>query len=376
MFTLLSQDGLARRGRCRTPHGTVETPVFMNVGTQAAIKGGLSAFDLHDVGCQVALSNAYHLHLRPGEGIVREQGGLHQFMRWDAPILTDSGGFQVFSLARLRKITEDGVTFASHIDGRRIHLRPEDSVDIQSALGADIAMAFDECVDAGASYAYVKDSAARTARWLGRCAARLWEIGAEGVNPGQALWGINQGGVYDGLRVGHMKAIRELDLPGYAIGGLSVGETPEVMYHILDTLEEHMPADRPRYLMGVGTPGNIIESVARGIDFFDCVLPARNARHGRLYTWQGWRNVKNERYKSDSRPPEEGCGCPCCRSFSRAYLRHLFKAEEMLAARLSVLHNLWFYNSLAQRIRQAVEAGRFSEFRRQYAEQLDAPEDR
>lgn len=371
MYTLLSRHASARRGRYMTPHGVVETPVFMNVGTQAAIKGGLSAFDLMEIGCQVELSNTYHLHLRPGEECIWDLGGLHRFMCWDRPVLTDSGGFQVFSLAKLRKITEEGVEFASHLDGRRIFMRPEDSVNIQSALGSDIAMAFDECVENPSPYEYVKQSAARTVRWLERCAVRRKEIGKDCVNPGQVLWGINQGGIYDDLRIDHMKAIRELDLPGYAVGGLAVGEETAVMYHILDILEEYMPQDKPRYLMGVGTPGNILEGVARGIDFFDCVLPARNARHGHLYTWQGWINIKNERHSRDNDPIDNECGCPVCRSFSRAYLRHLFKAGEILALRLSVLHNLWFYNHLMERIRKELEQGSFDAFRGEYATRLD-----
>ncbi|MDR0326388.1 MAG: tRNA guanosine(34) transglycosylase Tgt [Oscillospiraceae bacterium] len=367
MFTLITTDNLARRGRYQTPHGTVETPVFMNVATQAAIKGGLSSSDLAAVGCQVALCNTYHLHLRPGEDVIENLGGLHRFMGWNGPMLTDSGGFQVFSLAKLRKITEEGVSFASHVDGRRIFLSPEAAVDIQAKLGSDIQMAFDECVENPAAYEYVKASAERTARWLERCKEQMKRWGG-----GQDLWGINQGGVYDDLRIVHMKRIAELDLPGYAVGGLAVGEETEVMYHVLDILEEHMPRQKPRYLMGVGTPENIIEAVARGIDFFDCVMPARNARHGHLYTWRGRINLLNERYKDDGRPVDETCGCPLCQNHSRAYLRHLFKAGEVLALRLGVLHNLWFYNSLMTRIRLEIENGTFQAFRAECKGVLDA----
>ena len=371
MFTLITTDNLARRGRFQTPHGTVETPVFMNVATQAAIKGGLSSSDLAAVGCQVALCNTYHLHLRPGEDTIGKLGGLHRFMGWDGTMLTDSGGFQVFSLARLRKITEEGVSFASHIDGRRVFLSPENAVDIQKKLGADIIMALDECVENPAPYEYVKASADRTARWLER--AMVQWLAGRGVPgaPFSFLFGINQGGAYDNLRVAHMKRITELDLPGYAVGGLAVGEETEVMYHILDVLEEHMPWEKPRYLMGVGTPENIIEAVARGIDFFDCVMPARNARHGHLYTWQGRINLLNNRYKDDGGPVDENCGCPLCQNHSRAYLRHLFKAGEILAFRLSVLHNLYFYNTLAARIRSEIENGTFQAFRAQCKDVLD-----
>ncbi len=371
-FTILRTEGSARRGVFRCAHGTVQTPVFMNVGTQAAIKGGLSARDLEEIGCQIELSNTYHLHVRPGDQVVRALGGLHRFMDWKRPILTDSGGFQVFSLAGLRKIREEGVTFASHVDGRRIFMGPEESMAIQSNLGSDIAMAFDECIENPSPYDYVSSSCDRTLRWLVRCKKALAEQNArpDAVNPGQMLFGINQGGTYDDLRVRHMEQIAQLDLPGYAIGGLAVGESHEEMYHILDVVLPHAPADRPRYLMGVGTPSNIIEGVARGVDFFDCVLPARNARHGLLYTWQGVMNLKNERYQLDRRPPDEHCGCPCCRHFSRAYLRHLFKAGEMLAMRLAVLHNLWFYNELMERIRQALDSGTFSDFRRTWSQAL------
>jgi queuine tRNA-ribosyltransferase len=373
MFQLISQTGRARRGRYVTPHGAIETPVFMNVGTQAAIKGGLSALDLKEIGCQVELSNTYHLHVRPGDELIRDLGGLHRFMAWDGPILTDSGGFQIFSLASLRKITEEGVSFRSHVDGRHIYMGPEESMRIQSNLGSDIAMAFDECVGIPADYAYVKASCERTARWLRRCKAALSVYNAEpdAVNPGQALWGINQGAVYLDLRCRHMDAIAELDLDGYAIGGLAVGESVGEMYETIEAVEEHMPAGKPRYLMGVGTPGNILEGVCRGIDFFDCVMPARNGRHGHLYTWQGVMNIKNERYERDESPVDARCGCPVCRRHSRAYLRHLFKAGELLALRLAVLHNLYFYNSLMREIRSTLDDGRFDSFRRQYAAVLD-----
>ena len=373
MYELIKSEGRARRGQYTTPHGTVQTPVFMNVGTQAAIKGGLSARDLKEIGCQVELSNTYHLHVRPGDGLIKDMGGLHRFMRWDGPILTDSGGFQIFSLASLRKITEEGVAFNCHVDGRHIFMGPEESMRIQSNLGSDIAMAFDECVGIPATYDYVKDSCARTVRWLQRCKTALAAYNAEpdAVNPGQVLWGINQGAVYHDLRVEHMKAIAELDLPGYAIGGLAVGETAAEMYETIEQVEEHMPKEKPRYLMGVGTPGNIIEAVYRGVDFFDCVMPARNGRHGHLYTWEGVINIKNKKYERDDGPIAEGCNCPVCRSYSRAYLRHLFKAEEILAMRFSVMHNLYFYNDLMSRIRTALEEGNYAAFRQKYAEILD-----
>ncbi len=373
MFELITTDGAARRGRYTTPHGTVETPVFMNVGTQAAIKGALDAFDLESVGCQVELSNTYHLHLRPGEETVAAMGGLHGFMRWNRPILTDSGGFQVFSLAELRNIREEGVEFRSHIDGRRIFMSPEDSMRIQSRLGSDIAMAFDECVENPSPREYVVCSAERTYRWLDRCKTALADFNSaeDAVNPGQVLWGINQGGAYADIRVEHMKKIRELDLPGYAIGGLAVGEPTEVMYDILEHVCPEAPADRPRYLMGVGTPSNIIEGVARGVDFFDCVMPARNARHAHVYTLDGRINLRNAAYERDERPIDEHCGCYTCRQFSRAYLHHLFKAEEMLSMRLAVIHNLYFYNSLMTRIRAAIEAHEFEAFRREWSERLD-----
>ena len=373
MFELLKTEGRARRGRFSCPHGSVQTPVFMNVGTQGAIKGALSAEDLERIGTQVELSNTYHLHLRPGDEVVRELGGLHKFMTWDGPILTDSGGFQVFSLAGLRKIKEEGVTFASHLDGHKIFMGPEESMRIQSNLGSDIAMAFDECVENPATYQYAKASCERTARWLVRCKDALARYNAEpdAVNPGQQLWGINQGATFEDLRVWHMQEIAKLDLPGYAIGGLAVGESTETMYHIIDVVEPYMPKDRPRYLMGVGTPSNIIEAVARGVDFFDCVMPARNARHGRLFTWSGAINVKNAKYTRDERPIDPACDCPVCRRFSRAYLHHLFKAEEMLAMRLGVMHNLFFYNKLTERIRDSLDSGSFSDFRAEYSAKLD-----
>ena len=372
MFQVKRVEGRARRGEFTCAHGTVQTPVFMNVGTQGAIKGGLDAFDLKKIGCQVELSNTYHLHLRPGDEVVKVMGGLHKFMRWDGPMLTDSGGFQVFSLSRLRKITEEGVTFASHLDGHRIFMGPEESMRIQSNLGSDIAMAFDECVENPAEYEYAKASCERTLRWLERCKAEHDRLNAQPgcVNPRQMLFGINQGATYPDLRIWHMQQIAKLDCDGYAIGGLAVGEPTEVMYEIIDAVEPNMPADKPRYLMGVGTPSNIIEAVARGVDFFDCVMPARNARHGKLFTWSGALNIKNEKYKTDAAPVDPECGCPVCRNFSRAYLRHLFTAGEMLGMRLAVMHNLWFYNELVRRIREALDAGTFAQFRAEYSEKL------
>ena len=373
MFKVIKYEGKARRGQFKCAHGgEVQTPVFMNVGTQAAIKGGVSAFDLKDLGCQIELSNTYHLHLRPGDDVVRQMGGLHRFMCWDGPILTDSGGFQVFSLAGLRKIREEGVTFASHLDGRRIFMGPEESMRIQSNLGSDIAMAFDECVENPAPYEYAKKSCERTLRWLKRCKIEHDKLNAlpGTVNPQQMLFGINQGATFEDLRIWHMKEIAKLGCDGYAIGGLAVGEPTQVMYDIIDAVEPFMPQDKPRYLMGVGTPSNIIEGVARGVDFFDCVMPARNARHGKLFTWSGAINLKNEKYKLDERPIDEQCGCPVCRSFSRAYLRHLFKAEEILALRLAVMHNLYFYNKLMERIRDALDAGEFASFRAEYSTKL------
>ena len=373
MFQVLKKEGAARRGVFTCPHGTVQTPVFMNVGTLGAIKGALSAADLEKIGTQVELSNTYHLHLRPGDQVVRKMGGLHKFMTWNGPILTDSGGFQVFSLASLRKIKEEGVYFASHVDGRKIFMGPEESMQIQSNLGSDIAMAFDECVENPAPYDYVKRSCERTARWLVRCKTELDRLNAlpDTVNPGQVLFGINQGGTYPELRIRHMQEIAQLDLPGYAIGGLAVGESTETMYEIIEAVEPYMPQDKPRYLMGVGTPSNIIEAVARGVDFFDCVMPARNARHGRLFTWDGAINLKNAKYELDPLPIDPKCDCPVCRRYSRAYLRHLFKAEEMLAMRLSVMHNLYFYNTLMSKIRDALDSGTFDAFRSAYSAVLD-----
>ena len=374
MFKVIKREGRARRGQFYLAHGgVVETPVFMNVGTQGAIKGAVSAHDLKDLKCQIELSNTYHLHLRPGDSVVKALGGLHRMMDWDGPILTDSGGFQVFSLSGLRKITEEGVTFASHIDGRRIFMGPEESMQIQSNLGSDIAMAFDECVENPAPYGYVKQSCERTVRWLQRCKEEHDRLNAlpDCLNPGQMLFGINQGGTYEDLRVWSMQESAKIDCDGYGIGGLAVGEETEVMYRILDVTLPYAPEDKPRYLMGVGTPSNIIESVWRGVDFFDCVMPARNARHGKLFTWQGSLNIKNEKYKLDGRPIDEGCGCPTCRSFSRAYLRHLFKAEEMLAMRLAVMHNLWFYNTLMERIRAALDEGVYEDFRNAYSRKLE-----
>ena len=376
MFKVLKTEGRARRGEFSCAHGgVVQTPVFMNVGTQGAIKGGVSAHDLKEVGCQIELSNTYHLHLRPGDHIVRQMGGLHKFMDWDGPILTDSGGFQVFSLASLRKIREEGVTFASHIDGHRIFMGPEESMQIQSNLGSDIAMAFDECVENPATYEYAKASCERTARWLERCKAEHDRLNAlpDTVNPGQMLFGINQGGTYPEIRQWHMDRIARLPCDGFAIGGLAVGEPTQTMYDIIDAVEPHMPPDKPRYLMGVGTPSNIIEGVARGVDFFDCVMPARNARHGKLYTWGGTINIKNEKHKLDQRPIDSACQCPVCRYFSRAYLRHLATAGEMLYMRLAVLHNLYFYNELMARIRAALEEGTFQAFRAAYSGPLDRP---
>ena len=372
MFEVMKTEGLARRGVFTCPHGTVQTPGFMNVGTQGAIKGALSAADLEQIGTQVELSNTYHLHLRPGDTVVKAMGGLHKFMTWNGPILTDSGGFQVFSLAGLRKIKEEGVTFASHLDGRRIFMGPEESMQIQSNLGSDIAMAFDECVENPAPRAYVQASVERTQRWLLRCIRELDRLNQlpDTVNPGQVLFGINQGGTYDDLRVWHMQQMQNLPLGGIAIGGLAVGEPTEIMYHILDVLAPHTPEDKPRYLMGVGTPSNIIEGVVRGIDFFDCVMPARNARHGRLFTWQGAINMKNAKYIYDEGPIDAECDCPVCKRYSRSYIHHLFKAEEMLAMRLAVMHNLYFYNHLMTRIRDALDQGCFQDFRAEYSEKL------
>ena len=371
-FTLLKTEGRARRGRFETVHGTIETPVFMNVGTSAAIKGGISTQDLKEVNCQVELSNTYHLHIRPGDDLIYKMGGLHKFFNWDRPVLTDSGGFQVFSLAKLRKITEEGVTFNSHMDGKRIFMGPEESMRIQSNLGSTIAMAFDECVENPAPYNYVKASHERTIRWLKRCRDEMDRLNAkEGtVNPSQMLFGINQGGTYEDLRIENMKAIREIECDGYAIGGLAVGESADVMYHIIETVEPYMPTDKPRYLMGVGTPQNIVEAVYRGVDFFDCVMPSRNARHGNLFTWKGKINLLNEKYALDEKPIAEECQCPACKHYSRSYIRHLFKAREALGMRLAVLHNLYFYNELMQKIRDALDEGRYEEFYHTYKDLL------
>lgn len=374
MFKLLKQEGNARRGEFKTPHGTIQTPVFMNVGTQGCIKGGVSSIDLENLKCQVELCNTYHLHVRPGEDVVYKMGGLHKFMNWNRPILTDSGGFQVFSLSELRKIKEEGVYFSSHVDGRKIFMGPEESMQIQSRLASTIAMAFDECVENPAEHEYSKQSCERTTRWLNRCIAEMKRLNSldETINKEQMLFGINQGCTYDDLRVEHMKQISELDLDGFAIGGLAVGEPTEVMYHIIEEVEPYMPKDKPRYLMGVGTPSNIIEAVARGVDFFDCVMPSRNARHATIFTWNGIMHITNEKYKTDERPLDTECDCPTCRNHTRAYIRHLFKADEQLAGRLTVMHNLYFYNTLAERIRNALDNGEFEAFRRKYSELLSS----
>lgn len=373
MYKLLKTDGNARRGEFETVHGTVQTPAFMNVATCGAIKGALSAIDLKEIGCQVMLSNTYHLHVRPGDELVNEMGGLHKFTSWEGPILTDSGGFQVFSLASLRKISEEGVSFQSHVDGKHIFMGPEESMRIQSNLGSTIAMAFDECVENPAKYDYAKKSCERTTRWLIRCKEEMKRLNSlpDTVNPNQLLFGINQGCTYDDLRVEHMKTIAELDLDGYAIGGLAVGEPKEDMYRIISAVEPHMPKDKIRYLMGVGTPGNIIEAVYRGVDLFDCVMPSRNARHGHLFTKQGIINLNNKKYEKDPLPIDPECDCPACRSFSRSYIRHLFKAKEMLAMRLCVMHNLYFYNMLMKDIREAIENGNFEQFRAENVDKLD-----
>ncbi len=365
MYRLVKKDGRAKRGEFTTVHGTVETPVFMNVGTAGAIKGAVSTEDLKEIGAQIQLFNTYHLHVRPGDELIKELGGLPKFMVWDRPILTDSGGFQVFSLADLRKIKEEGVTFRSHVDGKQIFMGPEESMRIQSNLGSTIAMAFDECAPAKADRSYVQPSADRTARWLVRCKEELDRLNAleDTINPAQMLFGINQGAVYEDIRIDHAKRIRELDLDGYAIGGLAVGESHEEMYHILDVTVPELPEDKPTYLMGVGTPANILESVERGVDFFDCVYPSRNGRHGHVYTHAGKINLFNQRYERDPRPLEKGCGCPACRTYSRAYIRHLLKAKEMLGMRLCVLHNLYFYNHLMLEIRDAIDADRFAAYK-------------
>ncbi len=370
---ILRTEGKARRGVFETPHGTVQTPAFMNVATSAAIKGGVSAFDLKELRCQVMLCNTYHLHVRPGDDLVREMGGLHQFTGWEGPILTDSGGFQVFSLSSLRKIKEEGVHFRSHVDGKKLFIGPEESMRIQSHLGSTIAMAFDECVENPAKYDYARQSCQRTTRWLKRCQAEMQRLNSlpDTVNPRQMLFGINQGCTYDDLRIEHMQEIAQLDLDGYAIGGLAVGEPAEDMYRIIEAVEPHMPQNKIRYLMGVGTPENILEAVHRGVDLFDCVMPSRNARHGHVFTWQGHRNLINNKYLNDPRPIDEECDCPTCRRFSRSYIRHLLKANEMLGMRLTVMHNLYFYNRLMERIREALDEGRFEEFYRTYTNRLD-----
>lgn len=365
MYELIKKDGLAKRGRLTTVHGVVETPVFMNVGTAAAIKGAVSTTDLQEIGTQVELSNTYHLHVRPGDEVVKKMGGLHKFMVWDRPILTDSGGFQVFSLARFRKIKEEGVYFNSHIDGRKIFMGPEESMQIQSNLASTIAMAFDECPSSVADREYIEQSVDRTTRWLKRCKAKMERLNAlpDTINRHQLLFGINQGGVYEDIRIRHAEEIAELKLDGYAVGGLAVGESHEEMYRILDAVVPYLPCDKPTYLMGVGTPANILEAVDRGVDFFDCVYPSRNGRHGHVYTNEGKLNLFNARYELDERPIEEECGCPACRSYSRAYIRHLLKAKEMLGMRLCVLHNLYFYNTMMAEIRRAIEAGRYREYK-------------
>lgn len=371
-YKVLKTDGKAKRAEMKTVHGTIQTPVFMNVGTVAAIKGAVSTDDLREIGCQVELSNTYHLHVRTGDKLIKEMGGIREFMNWDRPVLTDSGGFQVFSLAKLRKIKEEGVSFNSHIDGHKIFMGPEESMQIQSNLGSTIAMAFDECIENPSPRDYVQKSVDRTTRWLVRCKNEMARLNSlpDTVNKEQLLFGINQGGTYDDIRINHAKAIAGLNLDGYAIGGLAVGETHEEMYRIIDAVVPNLPADKPVYLMGVGTPANILEAVDRGVDFFDCVYPSRNGRHGHVYTRFGKLNLFNAQYEKDARPIEEGCGCPACRSYSRAYIRHLLKAKEMLGMRLCVLHNLYFYNHLMEQIREAIDEGRYSEFKNETLESL------
>ncbi|MDD6086157.1 MAG: tRNA guanosine(34) transglycosylase Tgt [Oscillospiraceae bacterium] len=372
MFNLIKTNGKARRGTFETVHGTIQTPFFMNVATAAAIKGAVSSLDLVDLKCQVELCNTYHLHLRPTDKIIKEMGGLHKFINWQRPILTDSGGFQVFSLAKLRKIKEEGVYFSSHIDGRKIFMGPEESMQIQSNLGSTIAMAFDECVENPAEYDYSAQSCARTVRWLKRCKTEMARLNSlpDTINPKQMLFGINQGCTFDNLRIEHMQEIAELNLDGYAIGGLAVGEPTEDMYRIIEAVEPFAPVDKPRYLMGVGTPTNIIEAVARGVDMFDCVMPSRNARHGTIFTWDGIMHITNEKYITDSSPLDSHCDCPVCRNFSRSYIRHLFKAGEQLGGRLAVMHNLYFYNTLLEKIRDAIDNDEFDKFRNIYSERL------
>jgi len=372
LFELIKKDGSARRGRLNTVHGTIETPVFMNVATAAAIKGAVSAIDLKQIGCQVMLSNTYHLHLRPGDEVVRRLKGIREMSRWDGPVLTDSGGFQVFSLAGLRNIKEEGVHFSSHIDGRKIFMGPEESMKIQSNLGSTIAMAFDECIENPAEYSYTADSIERTTRWLERCKTEITRLNSlpDTINKNQLLFGINQGSTYLDLRVKHMKDIASLDLDGYAIGGLAVGETVDEMYKVIEAIEPFMPSNKPRYLMGVGTPVNILEAVSRGVDFFDCVMPARNARHSHVFTSVGILNLLNKKYELDDSPLDPKCGCPTCKNFSKAYIRHLFKAGEMLGMRLCVLHNLYFYNSLMKNIRDSLDNGNFKSFKDEMIEKL------
>lgn len=367
MYKLLSKDGSARRGRLETVHGVIETPVFMNVGTAAAIKGGVSTIDLKDIKTQVQLSNTYHLHIRPGDEVIKKLGGLHKFMVWDRPILTDSGGFQVFSLAKLRKIKEEGVHFNSHVDGKKIFMGPEESMKIQSNLASTIAMAFDECPPATESRSYIQNSVDRTSRWLERCKVKLQELNKhpDTINKDQLLFGINQGAIYSDIRINHAKTIADMELDGYAIGGLAVGETHEEMYHILEETVPHLPEDKPIYLMGVGTPENILEAVDRGVDFFDCVYPSRNGRHGHAYTNHGKMNLLNAKFELDTRPIDETCDCPACKHYSRAYIRHLLKAKEMLGSRLMVLHNLYFYNTMMEEIREAIEENRYQEYKKE-----------
>ena len=374
MYRLIRQEGRAKRGELVTVHGTIQTPVFMNVGTAAAIKGAVSTEDLEQIKTQVELSNTYHLHVRPGDEVVKKLGGLHKFMSWNRPILTDSGGFQVFSLATLRKIKEEGVYFHSHVDGRKIFMGPEESMRIQSNLASTIAMAFDECAPAKAERDYVENSVARTTRWLARCKDEMKRLNGleDTINKNQLLFGINQGAVYTDIRIDHAKRIAEMELDGYAIGGLAVGETHEEMYHVLDETVPYLPVDKPTYLMGVGTPANILEGVERGVDFFDCVYPTRNGRHGHLYTNFGKINLFNAKYELDDRPIEEGCGCPACRRYSRAYIRHLLKAKEMLGMRLCVLHNLWFYNTMMEEIRDALDEGRFAAYKKEKLDRMNA----
>ncbi len=377
MYRLLKTEGRAKRGELHTVHGVIQTPVFMNVGTVAAIKGAVATSDLEQIKTQVELSNTYHLHVRPGDRVIKQLGGLHKFMSWDKPILTDSGGFQVFSLAGLRKIKEEGVYFNSHIDGRKIFMGPEESMQIQSNLASTIAMAFDECAPSKADRKYVQDSVDRTTRWLERCKREMARLNGleDTINPNQMLFGINQGAIFDDIRIEHAKRIREMDLDGYAVGGLAVGESHEEMYHILDEVVPYLPKEKPTYLMGVGTPANILEGVERGVDFFDCVYPTRNGRHGHLYTNHGKINLFNAKYELDDRPIEEGCQCPVCRRYSRAYIRHLLKAKEMLGMRLCVLHNLYFYNTMMEEIRDALDAGNFSAYKKQKLENMATPQD-